>query len=78
MDMYAICGKLEKAQTVNDLSVQDVVSWNALVTGYSLHGCGKDVLDCLEKMQLEGLSPNAITFICILKACCSLEYMEQV
>ena len=29
MDMYAICGRLEKAQkTVTDLSDRDVVSWN--------------------------------------------------
>ena len=28
-------------------------------------------------MQLEGLSPNAITFICMWKAFCSLEYMER-
>ena len=35
VDMYAICGKLENAQkTVNDHSVRDVVSWNALILGY--------------------------------------------
>ena len=36
MEMHVICGKLEKAQkTVNDLSVRDVVSWNALISGYA-------------------------------------------
>ena len=36
MDRYAICGMLGKAQiTVNDLSVRDVVSWNALIWGYA-------------------------------------------
>ena len=44
--MYAICGKLEKAQkTVNDLSVRDVVSWNALISGYA-----EKALDSLKKM----------------------------
>ena len=33
--MYAICGKLEKAQkTINDLSVRHAVSWNAWISGY--------------------------------------------
>ena len=77
VDFYPICGCLAEAIHCLMRSRRNVVSWNALVTGYSLHGYGNNVLDCLEKMQLEGLSPNAITFICILKACCSLEYMER-
>ena len=36
MDMHAICGKLEKTQKiVNVLSARDVVSWNALISGYA-------------------------------------------
>ena len=66
VDLYATCGCLAEArQLFDELPKRDVVSWNALVTGYSLHGYGNNVLDCLEKMQLEGLSPNAITFICM-------------
>ena len=66
VDLYATCGCLAEArQLFDELPKRDVVSWNALVSGYSLHGCGNNVLDCLEKMELEGLSPNGITFICI-------------
>ena len=64
--MYATCGcSTEAIQLLDELPKRDVVSWNALLTGYSLHRCGNNILDCLGKMNLEGLSPNAVTFICI-------------
>ena len=40
VDMYAICGKLEKAQ-----NIVNVVSWNALISGYA-----EKALDSLKKM----------------------------
>ncbi|KAH7440364.1 hypothetical protein KP509_04G103900 [Ceratopteris richardii] len=73
VDMYAKCGALEKAHhTLNELPFRDVVSWSALITGYAQHGEGEKALDCYEQMLLEDLSPDAVTYICILKACGSL------
>eukprot|EP00250_Pteridium_aquilinum_P017818 c23789_g5_i1 orf=180-1220(+) len=68
--MYAMCGLLVKAQEVFDkLPCQNAVSWNALIAGYAKHECGKNALDCFDQMQQKGVSPNAITFVCSLKAC---------
>ncbi|MCO5556815.1 hypothetical protein L7F22_010368 [Adiantum nelumboides] len=68
--MYAKCGALTKAQKVLDeLSIRNVVSWSALIAGYAEHGCGKEALCCFHRMRREGLSPNAITYACALKAC---------
>ncbi|KAI5081375.1 hypothetical protein GOP47_0004558 [Adiantum capillus-veneris] len=73
VDMYAKCGDLAKAQQVlQKLPVRDVVAWNALIAGYAQDSQGEQALDCFELMQKEGLSPNAITFACILKACGSI------
>ncbi|KAI5079086.1 hypothetical protein GOP47_0006757 [Adiantum capillus-veneris] len=70
VDMYVKCGALTKAQKVlNELSVRNVVSWNALIAGYAQHGCGKEALRCFHQMRREDLSPNAITYACTLKAC---------
>ncbi|KAI5056942.1 hypothetical protein GOP47_0028760 [Adiantum capillus-veneris] len=70
VDMYAKFGMLEKAQEVFDnLPVQNVVSWTGLILGYAQHGHGEQAIKCFDKMRDEGLSPNAITFACILKAC---------
>ena len=55
VDMYAICGKLEKApKPINDISVRDVVSWNALILGYAEKGHAEKALNSLKKMKLEG------------------------
>lgn len=73
VDMYAKCGSLEKAQEVFDeLPYQDIVSWTALIGGYVQHYHGEKAFSCFEKMQLGGVSPNAVTFACILKACSSI------
>ncbi|KAI5080121.1 hypothetical protein GOP47_0005600 [Adiantum capillus-veneris] len=70
VDMYARCGVFLKAQKVFDeLPVRNVVSWTALLAGYVQHGQGKEALGCFQRMRSEGLSPNAITYTCILKAC---------
>eukprot|EP00250_Pteridium_aquilinum_P021300 c25084_g10_i4 orf=2-256(+) len=73
VDMYAKNGLLAKAQEVFDrLPVRDLVSWNALIAGYAQQGQGEHSLKCFEQMQRESLSPDAVTFICILKACGSI------
>ncbi|KAH7299383.1 hypothetical protein KP509_24G008500 [Ceratopteris richardii] len=70
VDMYAKCGDLTKAQRVFDeLPAHDVVSWNALISGYVLHGNGAKVLSCYHSMQKDGLSADAVTYACVLKAC---------
>jgi pentatricopeptide repeat protein len=70
VDMYAKCGMLAKAQQVlEELPIRDVVSWNALIAGYAQLGRCQEAFDCLDWMQMEGVSPNSITFVSIIKAC---------
>ncbi|KAH7365126.1 hypothetical protein KP509_18G010100 [Ceratopteris richardii] len=70
VDMYAKCGMLENAQkTFDELAVQNVVSWTALITGYAQNGSGEKALYCFEQMRRDVLSPNESTFSCILKTC---------
>ena len=70
VDMYAKCGMLAKAQQVlEDLPSRDAVSWNALITGYAQQGQCHEAFDCFRQMKTEGLSPSAVTFTCLLKAC---------
>ncbi|KAI5058798.1 hypothetical protein GOP47_0026968 [Adiantum capillus-veneris] len=68
--MYAKCGALTRAQHVfNELPVRDLVSWNALITGYCKHGHGEEAISCLELMEAEGSSPNEVTLLAVLQAC---------
>ncbi|KAI5062662.1 hypothetical protein GOP47_0023201 [Adiantum capillus-veneris] len=68
--MYARCGQLSLAQHLFDsLLIRDAIIWTALMAGYAEHGQGEEALDLLELMQLEGVSPNAVTYVSSLKAC---------
>ncbi|KAI5067654.1 hypothetical protein GOP47_0018182 [Adiantum capillus-veneris] len=78
VDMYSKCGLVAKARQIFDtLAYRDVVSWTALISGYAECGHGEEALDCFEKMKADGVSPNATTFICGLKACSSIGAMEK-
>jgi pentatricopeptide repeat protein len=73
VDMYVKCGMLRKAKEVFDkIPKKDVVSWTALISGYTQQGLGHEALQCFQKMQDEGVSPDSITFTCILEACGSI------
>nr|GLL43972.1 putative pentatricopeptide repeat-containing protein At5g13230, mitochondrial [Ipomoea trifida] len=70
IDMYAKCGNVKDARLVFDtLSLRDVVSWNAMVSGYSMHGLGSEALKVFERMRSMDIKPNQLTFIGVLSAC---------
>ncbi|KAI5081256.1 hypothetical protein GOP47_0004439 [Adiantum capillus-veneris] len=69
VDMYARCGFFTEARAaLKEMPVHSVVAWTALMDGYTDHGFGQEALACYAEMQSEGLSPNAHTFVCSLKA----------
>jgi pentatricopeptide repeat protein len=70
VDMYAKCGMLAKAQSVLEcLPLRDTVSWNALIAGYAEEGRGQEAIDCFVRMRTDGISPDEVTFLCVLSAC---------
>ncbi|KAH7427482.1 hypothetical protein KP509_10G046000 [Ceratopteris richardii] len=70
VDMYAKCGALVRAKDIfNQLFCRDVVTWNALISGYVQHGHANEALCCFEQMQNDGVSPSVVTFISVLNAC---------
>jgi len=78
VDMYAKCGSMEDACKVfNKLPSWDVVSWNALLGRYAMHGHGKDVIKKFEWMWEESVQPDDITFICLLLACSHVGFVIE-
>ncbi|KAK1407531.1 hypothetical protein QVD17_39148 [Tagetes erecta] len=72
MDMYAKCADLETAlRMFKEIPVNrlDVSSWNTLISGYGMHGYGKEALQVYNKMKDENFQPNHITFTSVLSAC---------
>ncbi|KAJ7527660.1 hypothetical protein O6H91_16G065200 [Diphasiastrum complanatum] len=78
VDMYAKCGCTEDARELFDnMSERNVVSWNAMIAGYAQNGLGKEAFALYEQMKQEGMQPNNVTFVLLLKACASLAALEQ-
>lgn len=69
IDMYVKCGSIEQATRVfNSSTNRDIVTWNTMIGGWAQHDQIQKVLQLFQKMQLEGLSPDTLTYISLLKA----------
>lgn len=70
IDMYAKCGSIAEARQLFD-SVQEknVVTWNAMISGYGLHGHGREALNLFTKMVESRILPTGVTFLSVLCAC---------
>lgn len=76
--MYANCGSLVEAQKVFDLlSNRDVVSWNAMIAGFSQQGRGQQALHLYDQMRKDGVMPDDWTYVSLLSACSSLAAAEE-
>lgn len=78
VDMYARCGAMAMAQQVFEaLMVRNVVSWTALMAGYVQCQEGEEALRCFERMGYEGLFPDEVAFLSLLKACGTIGAMDK-
>lgn len=69
LNMYGKCGSLDEARNVFDeMPIRDMVSWTALITGYSQNEKPEDALVLFPEMLRLGLEPNHFTFSSLLKS----------
>lgn len=70
VDMYAKCGDVVGAHMMfTEAIYQDICMWNAMISGYGKHGCGKEALKLFREMEESGIKPNDMTYIVVLQAC---------
>ncbi|KAL6332141.1 hypothetical protein AAG906_001855 [Vitis piasezkii] len=80
--MYSACKDVGGAWRVfNGIPIEqrDVVSWNSLISGFTLNGEAERALRTFEDMVSEGTSavePNRVTVIALLKSCAELGCVE--
>jgi pentatricopeptide repeat protein len=78
VDMYVKCGMFEEAQDVfEELAIEDVVSWNALLAGYAQLGKDEIVFTLFEKMIGNTKTPNLVTFTILMNACSRTGQLEK-
>lgn len=70
VDMYLKCGMLDEAERLFDeMPARNVVSWTVMITGYGKHGFGKEAIRFFNKMKLDNVEPDGVTYLAILSAC---------
>ncbi|BAT73332.1 hypothetical protein LR48_Vigan01g020900 [Vigna angularis] len=73
IDMYAKCDSLTNARKVFDLvAAINVVSYNAMIEGYSRHSMLVEALDLFHEMRLSLSPPTLLTFVSLLGLSASL------
>lgn len=78
IDMYAKCGAITEAYAVfSDQESKNIVSWNAMISGFSKHGRCLEAMVLFEKMQQTGLFPNEVTYVSVLSACGHMGLVEE-
>ncbi|KAF3550529.1 hypothetical protein DY000_02009593 [Brassica cretica] len=70
---HANCGDLEIASELFDeFKEKDVVTWNAMISGYVSCGCPKEALSIFKEMRDAGEHPDVVTVLSLLSACADL------
>lgn len=79
IDMYSKCGSLNYARKVFDFHCisKDAISWSSMISGYGLHGKGRDAILLYDKMLQSGIKPDFITVVGVLSACGRSEMVEE-
>ncbi|KAJ7300180.1 hypothetical protein O6H91_Y053900 [Diphasiastrum complanatum] len=78
IDTYAKCGCIEDAGNVFfEMNERDVITWTAMIAGYTQQGLGKEALALYEQMKQDDVQPDNFTYAALLNACASVAALEQ-
>jgi pentatricopeptide repeat protein len=78
VDMYAKCGSIEDTWRVfNKMPSRNVVTWSTIILAHVKCGQGRKELGLFQQMQQEGVQPESVTFVGVLKACSSMVAIEE-
>lgn len=78
IDMYAKCGNMNKAMEVFwGLKEKNVYTWTSAMGGLAMNGFGKKCLELFSLMKQDGVQPNEVTFVSVLRGCCVVGLVEE-
>ncbi|KAJ7297095.1 hypothetical protein O6H91_06G050100 [Diphasiastrum complanatum] len=77
VDLYAKCKLKDALEVFERMNERDVVSWNAMIAGYAQQGLGKEALALYEQMKQEGMQPDSVTHVLLLRACACIAALEE-
>ncbi|KAK0574969.1 hypothetical protein LWI29_031738 [Acer saccharum] len=73
VDMYSKCGFLSLAYRIFErIQQKSVVTWNAMICGFSHNGKSDEPFNLFYQMYLNCLEINEVTFLIVIQACSNL------
>ncbi|KAI3471805.1 hypothetical protein Pfo_028458 [Paulownia fortunei] len=73
LSMYVHCGSIGSARKLfYEIPEKSLITWNAMISGYSQNGLGTEVLDLYRNMQSLGVCPDEVTLVGVLSSCANL------
>ncbi|XP_076914251.1 putative pentatricopeptide repeat-containing protein At3g11460, mitochondrial [Bidens hawaiensis] len=73
LTMYVRCGSKEVSRKFFDfMEVKELVTWNAMISGYAQNGYAVEALELYRELELSGLEPDPITLVGVLSSCAHL------
>lgn len=70
VDLYAKCGYIGYARQIfGGVASRNLITWNAMISGFAQNGAGKEAIELFNVMIGEGVRPDYISFIGVLFAC---------
>ncbi|KAL5545858.1 hypothetical protein UlMin_005545 [Ulmus minor] len=77
INMYSKCGVVEYAFNLFDkISQRNVVSWTAMITGFSQNLRLSEAVKAFSQMRIAGENPTQFAFSSVIKGCSSLRLIE--
>lgn len=76
--MHVKCGSVENAIKVfENLPRRDLVTWTSMIAGLAQHGRFDQARHYFQLMESEGVKPDKVAFVSLLRACNSREALAQ-
>ncbi|XP_054817656.1 pentatricopeptide repeat-containing protein At1g09220, mitochondrial [Prosopis cineraria] len=72
IDSYAKCGCIASASRFFEETSahrKNLVSWTSMISGFAMHGLGREAVEYFETMEKAGMKPNHVTFLSVLNGC---------
>jgi pentatricopeptide repeat protein len=77
VDMYCKCGVITEAQKLHDrIGGQELVSWNSIISGFSLTKQSEEAQKFFSEMLDMGVKPDHFTYATVLDTCANLATIE--
>ncbi|OIV93739.1 hypothetical protein TanjilG_16590 [Lupinus angustifolius] len=78
VDMYAKCGNIGKAMKVFwGMKEKNVYTWSSAIGGLAMNGLGRESVELFSLMKKDGVHPNEVTFISLLRGCSVVGMVEE-